>query len=239
MNGQTDSSRSLDHDSKPGPHAATEVENKLKEAQSKLMEAEGRLMASTVAPASGAQTSPVARPPATPALKDDARPRPAEGQGDTTASGADRAREGQRKESLGARVDTAITKVSAEGKARMPAKALTENLPENVAGMLCYLFGWVSGLVFLLLDRRPFVRYHAAQSVALFATLSIALLVLGNFFLGALLPTLGGVLLALRRIVELGWLIAAVVLMLRASSGERYRVAGAAEYGDRAAHERR
>jgi uncharacterized membrane protein len=105
--------------------------------------------------------------------------------------------------------------------------------------MLCYLFGWVSGLVFLLLDRRPFVRYHAAQSVALFATLSIALLVLGNFFLGVLLPTLGGVLLALRRIVELGWLIAAVVLMLRASSGERYRVAGAAEYGDRAAHERR
>jgi uncharacterized membrane protein len=35
-------------------------------------------------------------------------------------------------------------------------------LEENVAGLLCYLFGWVSGLVFLLLEtENRFVRFHA------------------------------------------------------------------------------
>ncbi|HMI51416.1 MAG TPA: DUF4870 domain-containing protein [Candidatus Saccharimonadales bacterium] len=40
-------------------------------------------------------------------------------------------------------------------------------LEENVAGLLCYLFGWVGGLIFLLIDKRPFVRFHGAQSLAL------------------------------------------------------------------------
>jgi len=112
----------------------------------------------------------------------------------------------------------------------------TERLPENVAAMLTYLLGWMSGLAFLLLDRRPFVRYHAAQSVVVFATLSLLLLFLGDFFLAGFLPHIGGLLLVLRRIVELAWLAAAIVLMLKASSGERFRLGYAAAYGDRAAH---
>jgi len=43
----------------------------------------------------------------------------------------------------------------------------TAGIAENVAGLLSYLFFWVSGLVFLLLDKRPFVRFHAAQSLGL------------------------------------------------------------------------
>ena len=29
-----------------------------------------------------------------------------------------------------------------------------------------YLVGWVTGLIFLLIDKRPFVKFHAAQSIA-------------------------------------------------------------------------
>jgi len=112
----------------------------------------------------------------------------------------------------------------------------TERLPENVAGVLCYLFGWVSGLVFLLIDRRPFVRFHAAQSVAVFATLSIMMLALSGFFLGSLIPGLAGALLLLRRVLELVWLIAAVILVLKAAGGERYHVAIASHYAERASH---
>lgn len=101
-----------------------------------------------------------------------------------------------------------------------PSEPPTERLPPNVAAMLSYLFGWVSGLAFLLLDRRPFVRRHAARSVVVFATLSVLLLVFGDFFLAGLLPHLGTPLLVLRRLVELAWLVAACVLMLKASSGE-------------------
>ncbi|HJZ65727.1 MAG TPA: hypothetical protein VKD70_15480 [Candidatus Acidoferrum sp.] len=43
----------------------------------------------------------------------------------------------------------------------------TAGIEENVAGLLCYAFLWVTGLIFLLLDKRPFVRFHAAQSIAL------------------------------------------------------------------------
>lgn len=115
-------------------------------------------------------------------------------------------------------------------------RPFTEQLPENVAGMLCYLFGWVSGLVFLLVDRRPFVRFHAAQSVAVFATLSILMLALSGFFLGAIFPGIGGALLVLRRLLELIWLVALVVLMLKAAGGEQFRVRFASRYADRAAH---
>ena len=54
-----------------------------------------------------------------------------------------------------------------------PLAASSEGLAENVAGLLCYVFGWLSGLIFLLIDKRPFVRFHAAQSIAL----SIAMVV--------------------------------------------------------------
>lgn len=120
-----------------------------------------------------------------------------------------------------------------------PSKAGTEAIPENVAGMLCYLFGWVGGLVFLLIDRRPFVRFHAAQSIAVFATLSILLLALSGFFVGAILPMRGtaAVLLVLRRLLELTWLVATVVLVLKAAGGEWFRVGRiASHYGDEAAH---
>lgn len=39
-------------------------------------------------------------------------------------------------------------------------------MEENVAGLLCYIFGWITGLIFLLIDKRPFVRFHGAQAIA-------------------------------------------------------------------------
>jgi uncharacterized membrane protein len=113
---------------------------------------------------------------------------------------------------------------------------LSAYLPaENVAAVLSYLFGWIGGLLFLLVDRRPFVRYHAAQSVVVFAALSFVLLLLGGFFLGTFLPHAAGVLLLLRRTVEVVWLGVAIVLMFKASLGERYRLPYAARVADRAA----
>jgi uncharacterized membrane protein len=114
----------------------------------------------------------------------------------------------------------------------------TEHLSENVAAALCYLFGWVSGIVFLLVDRRPFVRYNAAQSVAVFGTLSILLLIVSGFFLGAIFPHMAGALFVVRRIIQLTWLVATVVLMLKAAGGQKVRVRYASQYGDRAAHSR-
>jgi uncharacterized membrane protein len=46
------------------------------------------------------------------------------------------------------------------------AGASTSGIEENIAGLLCYVFGWISGLIFFLIDKRPFVKFHAAQSIA-------------------------------------------------------------------------
>src|SRR5271155_5548914 len=54
----------------------------------------------------------------------------------------------------------------------------TTGLQENVAGMLCYLLGWLTGIIFLLIDKRPLIRFHAAQSIVVFGTLFLLRLVL-------------------------------------------------------------
>jgi len=47
-------------------------------------------------------------------------------------------------------------------------------LEKNVAGALCYVFGWVSGLVFLMVEREnKFIRFHAMQSLLVFAGLTV------------------------------------------------------------------
>ncbi len=54
-------------------------------------------------------------------------------------------------------------------------------LDERVAALLCYVVGWVSGLVFLMLEKdNKFIRYHAMQSIITFGVLSIALAILGQ-----------------------------------------------------------
>ena len=51
-------------------------------------------------------------------------------------------------------------------------------MKENIAGFLCYLFWWVSGIVFLLLEKdNKFIRFHAMQSVITFGAVTLVYLV--------------------------------------------------------------
>jgi uncharacterized membrane protein len=63
--------------------------------------------------------------------------------------------------------------VTATPVAAAPAASPTEGLQENVAGLLCYVLGWLTGIIFLLIDKRPFVKFHAAQSIVVFGGLMI------------------------------------------------------------------
>ncbi|KYH24078.1 hypothetical protein HAPAU_41570 [Halalkalicoccus paucihalophilus] len=62
------------------------------------------------------------------------------------------------------------------------AVASTESesgLDENVAGALSYLFGFVTGLIFFLIEKEnDFVRFHAAQSMAFSGLLFVAYIAL-------------------------------------------------------------
>ena len=62
-----------------------------------------------------------------------------------------------------------------------PATA-SSGLSENAAACLSYALGWITGIIFYLIDRRPYVRFHAAQSIVTFGGLHLIRIVLGMIF---------------------------------------------------------
>ncbi len=132
--------------------------------------------------------------------------------------------------SCGATVGTASPSV--------PAASSQSGLAENVAGLLCYVLGWITGLIFLLIDKRPFVRFHAAQSIVVFGALMVIRIVVGMMFVsGGLVGVTAGFSLGaiLFWLVSLVGLILWILLMVKAYQGERYRVPVAADFADKLA----
>ena len=107
------------------------------------------------------------------------------------------------------------------------ASAPTEGLAENTAGALCYVLGWITGIIFLLVDKRPFVKFHAAQSIVVFGGLHIVTVALG-MFLGVSLFTGGFHVFApgflLMHLVNLAAFILWILLMIKAYQGERFKL---------------
>ncbi len=90
-------------------------------------------------------------------------------------------------------------------------------LDENVAGLLCYVLGWVSGLVFVLIEKESkFVRFHALQSVYVFGVLTIAGIILGW------VPVIGPVVLS--PLIGLLGVALWIVLMIKAYQGKMYKL---------------
>ncbi len=83
-------------------------------------------------------------------------------------------------------------------------------LDENVAAFLCYLFGFVTGIVFLVVEKKSsFVKFHAMQSTITFLGLFVISLILGW------IPVIGVLIMVLALIL---WLL----LMIKALQGKRY-----------------
>jgi len=89
-------------------------------------------------------------------------------------------------------------------------------LDENVAGALCYLLGIVTGILFFILEKdSDFVKFHAMQSIVVFAGLWLV-----SWFV-AFIPFTGVFILPLLRILTFViWLLC----MFKAYQGEWFRV---------------
>ena len=124
----------------------------------------------------------------------------------------------------------------APGTASTPVVAAQSQMSENLAATLSYVLGWLTGLVFYLIDKRPYVRFHAAQSIVVFGTLHIITFIIGAFF-GLSLMTGGyagfSLGLALYRILDVVALVLWVLLMIKAYQGERFRVPFAADLAEK------
>jgi uncharacterized membrane protein len=109
--------------------------------------------------------------------------------------------------------------------------ASSEGLAENVAGLLCYVLGWLTGIIFILIDKRPFVRFHAAQSIVVFGALTVLRIGFG------IVMSIGGVVgfglwALVSMVLGLLTVILWILLMIKAYQHELFRVPIAAPIAD-------
>lgn len=97
-------------------------------------------------------------------------------------------------------------------------------LDKNIASGLCYVFGWVSGLIFLLIEKEDKeIRFHAMQSIVVFGGLNIAQIVLSISVIGLpLIPLVGVIGLVL-------W----ILLMVKSFQGEQYKLPYAGDLAEK------
>ena len=90
----------------------------------------------------------------------------------------------------------------------------TTGIPRNTAAALSYVLGPVSGVVFMLLEKDPFIRFHAAQSIVVVGGLTVLWMVLP--FTIILLP--------LTPLVFVGLFILWLVLIYKSWQGDEWEV---------------
>ena len=114
--------------------------------------------------------------------------------------------------------------------ASAPAASPTAGMEENVAGLVAYILGWITGLIFLLIDKRPFVKFHAAQSIALniaFFAIWIAFWILSSIITivtAAMHIPIGFLTFFLSPIIGLGFLVLWIYCMVKAYNHEKYKL---------------
>ena len=109
-----------------------------------------------------------------------------------------------------------------------PAQPVAGGMSDNVAGLLCYILGLITGILFLVLapyNQNKTVRFHAFQSI-FFNVGMIALFIVASIIgaiLSAVLPILGSLLWGLITFVLwIGALIVWIILMVKAYSGQKW-----------------
>lgn len=103
-----------------------------------------------------------------------------------------------------------------KGGKNMDDNKTTLGIPENIEAVLCYLFGWLSGVIFLVLEKQNnFVRFHAMQSITTFLGLFILSMVV------QFIPLIGSMLAILIAPVSI---ILWLLLTYKAYLGEKYKL---------------
>ncbi|HVN08623.1 MAG TPA: zinc-ribbon domain-containing protein [Patescibacteria group bacterium] len=117
---------------------------------------------------------------------------------------------------------------AAQGGGGAATPAAGTGLDQNVAGLLCYVLGWITGIVFFVIDKRPFVKFHAAQSMVTFGGLHViqiivAFVIGGSMFMGGFFGA-GALIGLVYGVLSLACLVAWVLCMVKAYQGERFKL---------------
>jgi uncharacterized membrane protein len=106
-----------------------------------------------------------------------------------------------------------------------PAASGGSGLQPNVAGVLAYLFGWVGGLVFILIEKENReVKFHAWQSIAFNVAVVAVYIIYIVFSIILSIVHLGFVAGLLYFVVIFGLGIVWILLMVRAYQGQIWKL---------------
>jgi uncharacterized membrane protein len=111
------------------------------------------------------------------------------------------------------------------------ATGSTMGMDQNVAAGLSYIFGWLTGLIFFLMEKQNrFVRFNAMQSILF----SLAYIVLAVFIsiVTFVLPFFW----FLGNLAFLGMIVVSVILMVNAFQGKYFKLPVIGDYAERYAN---
>ena len=98
-------------------------------------------------------------------------------------------------------------------------------LEQNLEALLCYVLGWVTGIIFLLLEKdNKFIRFHAVQSIIVFGAYTVIAIILG------FIPIVGWI---INLLLGIAAFILWIVLMVKAYNGQMYKLPVAGDIADR------
>jgi uncharacterized membrane protein len=124
-----------------------------------------------------------------------------------------------------------------EGAAKSEAESST-GLSANQAGLLCYVAGWITGIVFIVLEKKSiFVKFHAWQSILTFGVLFVAWLILSRMLIDIGWVTLSLGLIWVGR--AFGWIVGLVmlalwiILIIQAGTGKMWKVPWAGDWAEK------
>ena len=109
-------------------------------------------------------------------------------------------------------------------------------LSSRIAAPLAYSGWWITGVILWLIERRdPYVRFHAAQSVAAFGLVATLIGAFGALAIASLslLPSAFTLFLGAAALTWVGGMLLWVVTMWKAASGDAWRIPVAAALADR------
>jgi uncharacterized membrane protein len=125
-----------------------------------------------------------------------------------------------------------------EGVVKPEAESST-GMSANVAGLLCYVATWITGIVFVVLEKKStFVKFHAWQSIMTFGVLTVVQIILAIAGSIALLTLSLGAWGFVHVLGVIVWVITVglwIALMVLAYQGKMWKVPLAGNWAEKRA----
>ncbi|TET42688.1 MAG: zinc-ribbon domain-containing protein [Dehalococcoidia bacterium] len=114
-------------------------------------------------------------------------------------------------------------------------------LAPNIAGLLCYVVGWITGIVFAVIEKKSkFVKFHALQSIMTFGILTVVQIVIS--ILAAIVWTpfalVSGLWMFLNVLGIIVWVVGFIlwiILMVQAGTGKMWKLPGVGDWAEKQA----